>query len=213
MNSTTTTKETFYSFFENSIQIMNSIIYILIALAVFGFIWGIVRFLFSKDNAIAKKEARAFMMYGILTLFVMTSFWGLVNILVQTVEVENGQYPTVEDAFLYGEKYLDENFKQIENRDYRQAERYNATSTLRKVDRASKQYLDENLNLIITEDQINAEAYDATSTREAVQYERDWYLWNNAYEIQTNDSWQAGGYNQESILDQTQQVRDDYFDF
>lgn len=85
-------KNTFLTLFDGTIEIINSIIYIIISLAVVGFMWGIVKILFNSDNEIAKKEGRSFMMYGILTLFVMTSMWGLVNILNGTIIVGEGQY-------------------------------------------------------------------------------------------------------------------------
>jgi hypothetical protein len=85
-------KRTFYSLFEKTIDLINMAIYVIIALAVLGFFWGIVKILFSRENEIAKKEGREFMMYGILTLFVMTSFWGLVNILNGTITVQPEEF-------------------------------------------------------------------------------------------------------------------------
>ncbi len=78
-------KETFFSIFQGAIEIINQAMYVIVGVALIGFMWGIVRMLFSKDNAIAKKEGRSFMIYGLLVLFVMTSVWGLVNILKSTL--------------------------------------------------------------------------------------------------------------------------------
>jgi glucose uptake protein GlcU len=56
----------------------------LIALALVLFLWGVLRYLFSKDGP-AKKEARDFMMWGIVALFVMVSVWGLVKVLQDVI--------------------------------------------------------------------------------------------------------------------------------
>jgi hypothetical protein len=57
---------------------------IVIGLALLVFLWGVLRYLFSKDDT-AKGEARNFMMWGIVALFVMVSVWGIVTILSQTI--------------------------------------------------------------------------------------------------------------------------------
>ncbi|MEY4440478.1 MAG: hypothetical protein RLY49_104 [Candidatus Parcubacteria bacterium] len=88
---------TFFSLFNNAIGVVDQAIYILIGLAVVAFMWGIVKILFSRDNEIAKKEGREFMMYGVLTLFVMTSFWGLVNLLNGTISVQNTSKSSTQD--------------------------------------------------------------------------------------------------------------------
>jgi len=78
-------KKDFFSLFDSAIDLINDTIYIIVALALVGFMWGIVKILFNSDNEIVKKEGRNFMMYGVLTLFVMTSVWGLVNYLNGTI--------------------------------------------------------------------------------------------------------------------------------
>jgi hypothetical protein len=60
----------------------------LIALALVLFLWGVLRYLFSKDGP-SKKEARDFMMWGIVALFVMVSVWGLVKVLQDIIFGDN----------------------------------------------------------------------------------------------------------------------------
>ena len=79
---------TFFSLSEKVIELINMGITIITSLAVVGFMWGIVKFLFNSGNEKARTEARAFMLYGILTLFVMTSLWGLVNILNDSLDID-----------------------------------------------------------------------------------------------------------------------------
>jgi predicted membrane channel-forming protein YqfA (hemolysin III family) len=83
-------EKTFFSLSEKVIELINMSISVIISLAVVGFIWGIVKFMFNAGNEKARTEARAFMLYGVLTLFVMTSLWGFVNLLSDTLGLENG---------------------------------------------------------------------------------------------------------------------------
>lgn len=76
-----------------------------VALALLGFFWGLAMYMFSLsggDGAAAhsaygapaspqgKQSGRTIMLYGIITLFVMISIWGLVNILQTTFGVAGG---------------------------------------------------------------------------------------------------------------------------
>jgi hypothetical protein len=70
--------KTIFNLFESAIEVMQGLVYLVISLALLGFLWGVVRFLFSGGNEKLKKDGRDFMIYGILILFVMTSLWGLV---------------------------------------------------------------------------------------------------------------------------------------
>ena len=72
---------TIFSLFQTLIDLVNKIIYLLISLALVGFMWGVVKFLFSGSNENARSEGRKFMLYGILILFVMTSMWSIVYIM------------------------------------------------------------------------------------------------------------------------------------
>lgn len=74
-------KKTFFSLFDKVVNFINIAMYVVVGIAVLGFIWGLVKLIFNSNNEVAKKEGRDFMLYGILTLFVMTSLWGLVNLL------------------------------------------------------------------------------------------------------------------------------------
>ncbi len=62
-------------------RVISLVIPVLIALGVVGFMWGIVLYLFGKN----KDEGKQMMLWGIIALFVMTSVWGLVNILRTTI--------------------------------------------------------------------------------------------------------------------------------
>lgn len=81
-------ERTFFSISDKVIGLIEMTILVIVSLAVFGFMWGIVKFIFNAGNEKARSEGRAFMLYGILTLFVMTSMWGLVNILSSSLSIE-----------------------------------------------------------------------------------------------------------------------------
>lgn len=61
-------------------DIIQSIIPLIIGLAVLLFIWGVFKYFFfsSEDD---KSSGRNFMIWGIVALFVMVSVWGLVKLL------------------------------------------------------------------------------------------------------------------------------------
>lgn len=77
----------FFKLYESVIGIINQAFVVIITLAVLGFTWGIVKILFNPDNENIKKEGKSYMLYGVIILFVMTSVWGLVNILSATLGI------------------------------------------------------------------------------------------------------------------------------
>ncbi len=69
------------SFFTNSI---NLLIPLIIGVAVLLFIFGLLKYMSAGGDSDAVKEARNYIIFGIIALFVMISVWGLVHILVNT---------------------------------------------------------------------------------------------------------------------------------
>ena len=65
-------------------ELVATAIPIVIGLGLLLFLWGVLRHLLTKDE-IQKEEARKFMLWGIIALFVMTAVWGFVNILKSTL--------------------------------------------------------------------------------------------------------------------------------
>jgi Type IV secretion system pilin len=56
----------------------------IIALTLLVFIWGIFKLVFAGGSEVDVKEGTKFMTWGIVSLFVMVSVWGLVRILTKT---------------------------------------------------------------------------------------------------------------------------------
>jgi len=75
--------------------LINQIIPILFALALLGFFYGLVMYIFgAEDN---KDKAKKTMIWGVVALFVMASVWGLVNWLGNAVGVGQDAGPDVQD--------------------------------------------------------------------------------------------------------------------
>ncbi len=78
-----------------AIQYMGYAIPVILTLAILSFIWGIYKRFFKADADV--KEAGSFVLYGVIGFFVILSFWGLVNILINTFQLDtpNIQVPYV----------------------------------------------------------------------------------------------------------------------
>jgi hypothetical protein len=64
------------------VGIMNQLVYVILGAALVMFLYGILKLSFiDGEKAEARAQARKFMVWGIVSLFVMVSVWGLVRIL------------------------------------------------------------------------------------------------------------------------------------
>ena len=70
--------------------INNIAVPVIFALAFLVFIWGVFTYFIAGGSDEEKRgKGRSLMLYGLLGFFVMVSVWGLVNILVGSVQLEN----------------------------------------------------------------------------------------------------------------------------
>jgi len=67
-------------------NILQFIIPILITLAVVYFIWGVVQYILGGDGE-KKKEARAKIIGGLVGLFIIVAFWGIIRLVTNTFDV------------------------------------------------------------------------------------------------------------------------------
>jgi uncharacterized membrane-anchored protein len=65
--------------------LMNAVIPLLVGLAIVGFVYGIIQYFLNPDNEEKRKGGKSFMLWGLITLFVMVSIWGLVGIFNSTL--------------------------------------------------------------------------------------------------------------------------------
>ncbi len=83
-------------------NLLNTILPLIIAAAVVYFVWGMFQVLRADDEE-KKKKAQTTVIYGVISIFVMVSIWGLVNILSNTFSLDtqnrggevNNQLPPV----------------------------------------------------------------------------------------------------------------------
>ena len=71
-------------------DLVTQLIPLAIAIGLLFFIWGLVQFIIASGDEGAKDEGKRRMVWGIFTLFVMVSVWGLVDILAEMVGIDVG---------------------------------------------------------------------------------------------------------------------------
>lgn len=67
-------------------KILATVIPVLITLAVVYFIWGVIQYTLGTDEE-AKKKARSKIIQGLVGLFVIVAFWGIVRLITNTFGV------------------------------------------------------------------------------------------------------------------------------
>jgi len=71
-----------------AIGLFNSAIYLIVALAILTFVWNVYQYFVVNDPE-NKKDAGKYVMYSIIGIFVILSFWGLVSIISNTLNINN----------------------------------------------------------------------------------------------------------------------------
>lgn len=77
--------------------IINPLIFLLFALAVVYFLYGLARYLLSPDNEEIKNTNKQHMFWGIFGMFIMVAVFGILNLVLNTlgesrIKINNGQY-------------------------------------------------------------------------------------------------------------------------
>lgn len=71
------------------VDILNILMPFFIWLAVFIVVVGIVRYIAAGGNEEKRREGGAFILWGIVSVFILLSIWGLVNLLLNTFPFKN----------------------------------------------------------------------------------------------------------------------------
>ncbi len=58
---------------------VNLLIPLLMALAVVAFFWGLVKYIANADDEAAKESGKTLMIWGMVAIFVMVAFWGIIG--------------------------------------------------------------------------------------------------------------------------------------
>jgi len=73
--------------------LLNTIVPFIVGLAVFVIIWGVFQYVTRAGDEEKRAEAKLFVVWGVVFVFIMVSIWGLVNILVNTFELRKSPVP------------------------------------------------------------------------------------------------------------------------
>ena len=78
----------FNTLFTNILNnIVQPAIYLLFALAVLYFIWGVFTFMRNADSAEKRKEGFSHMIWGIVGIFIMLSAKGIINLILASIGI------------------------------------------------------------------------------------------------------------------------------
>ncbi len=72
----------------SSLSVLNTVITIVFVLAILVFGWGVVKYITSANDATKEKEARQFLWWGVIGIFVLASVFGLVKFLGSSLNVD-----------------------------------------------------------------------------------------------------------------------------
>lgn len=59
--------------------LVNNLVPLLLAIAVLLFLWGLVKFIANIGDETARAAGKSLMIWGMIALFVMVSFWGIIG--------------------------------------------------------------------------------------------------------------------------------------
>lgn len=66
-------------------NIVTPVIYLIVALAVVYFVWGVLVFIQNADNPEKREDGYKHMIWGIIGMFIMLSAKGIINIIMSTI--------------------------------------------------------------------------------------------------------------------------------
>jgi predicted PurR-regulated permease PerM len=74
--------------FEYLMRTMDNLLLLIIGIALLAFVWGVFRYLKSYDNEKERSASVSYMTYGLISLLVIISLWGFVNLIASTIGVK-----------------------------------------------------------------------------------------------------------------------------
>lgn len=70
-----------FNVFDTFYDLLEYLVVLVISLAVVFFLWGMAMFVLKADDETERAKGKQRMIWGLITLFVMVSVWGVVNFL------------------------------------------------------------------------------------------------------------------------------------
>ena len=67
-------------------RVLNAVMPILITIAVIYFVWGVIQYTVSQDEE-KKKKAKGAIIQGLIGLFIIVAFWGILSVIENTFGV------------------------------------------------------------------------------------------------------------------------------
>ena len=71
-----------------SSEILNPLIWLMFAVAVLYFLWGMLQFIKGADSPEDRKTGQSHMMWGVIGLFIMVSVVSILKIIINTLGVD-----------------------------------------------------------------------------------------------------------------------------
>jgi hypothetical protein len=69
---------------------------LIIGLAIVVFVWNIFIYFFTEKD---KTEAGKYLLFSVIGFFVILSFWGIVNLFINTLQLDNDRPTTIPTGF------------------------------------------------------------------------------------------------------------------
>lgn len=66
-------------------QILTPIVFLLFALAIFWFVWGMLKFIQNAENPSERQKGFDHMKWSVIGLFIMVSVKGIINVVLRTL--------------------------------------------------------------------------------------------------------------------------------
>jgi len=76
--------------------VINTIVPFLVGLAVLVIIWGVFNFISGAGDEEKRAQAKQYIVWGVVGVFIMLSVWGLVNVLVNSFDLKKTGYTTAD---------------------------------------------------------------------------------------------------------------------
>lgn len=77
------------AFFDGITDILEYLVPFLILAAGVLFMWGLVKYVANASDEAAKESAKTLMIWGMVAIFVMVSFWGIIGFFSSTLQLDD----------------------------------------------------------------------------------------------------------------------------